>query len=397
MVRSALVFFIALVCISFVNKESFTFWGYYAHKKINRLAIFTLPPELGTIFKENMDKVELFAVAPDNRRHSSPYEAERHYIDIDHWGTYPFDNVPRNHVDAVWKFADIALIDADLKDTLNLKSEIIRLGRPELRDSLITHYYNHVRFENTDNELMNTSDPRLKFIQVNSSWAAFDQLMFRDNLDDYGILPYHLISSQRQLSRTFSSLDVERIIRYANELGHYIGDGHVPLHTTENYNGQMTDQLGIHAFWESRIPELFAESGYSFWVGEADYIEDIESFYWNIVLDSHSLVADVLSLEKQLRESFPSDQQYCFDERLGRTQRIECQEYARAYQEMMSGMVERQMQKSIKAIGSAWYTAWVDAGRPKLDPKNIEFHVDSLLLTEVPDNNTHHKMRNENQ
>jgi hypothetical protein len=43
-------------------------------------------------------------------------------------------------------------------------------------------------------------------------------------------------------------------------LGHYIGDAHVPLHTTSNYNGQKTNQHGIHGLWESRIPEqLFDE------------------------------------------------------------------------------------------------------------------------------------------
>ena len=32
----------------------------------------------------------------------------------------------------------------------------------------------------------------------------------------------------------------------------------------------------------------------------------------------------------------------------------------------MKGMVERRWRETIKSIGSAWYTAWVDAGQPDL-------------------------------
>lgn len=47
------------------------------------------------------------------------------------------------------------------------------------------------------------------------------------------------------------------------DIGHYIADANVPLHTSENYNGQLTGQEGFHGFWETRLPELFIGS-YSF-------------------------------------------------------------------------------------------------------------------------------------
>ena len=57
----------------------------------------------------------------------------------------------------------------------------------------------------------------------------------------------------------FIEKDSDKILKYSADLGHYIADAYVPLHTTENYNGQLTGQKGIHAFWESRLPELFSE------------------------------------------------------------------------------------------------------------------------------------------
>jgi hypothetical protein len=185
-----------------------------------------------------------------------------------------------------------------------------------------------------------------------------------DSLSGHGILPYHLIRMQRDLTGAFLDRDKPRIIRLSAEMGHYLGDAHVPLHTTSNYNGQLTDQLGIHAFWESRIPELFAEVDYDFFVGKASYINDPSEYFWNIVLTSNSFVDSVLIIEKELSQIYPSDQQYCFDDRLDNTVRTQCREYARAYQARMNGMVEARMRQSVLAIGSSWYTAWIDAGQP---------------------------------
>ena len=191
-------------------------------------------------------------------------------------------------------------------------------------------------------------------------------------MEDYGILPYHLVESQKKLTSAFASMNIDEIMRRAGEMGHYISDAHVPLHTTENYNGQLTGQDGIHAFWESRLPELFAEAEYDFWVGKCEYIDDKEKYFWSIVASSHSKVEDVLSKEKHLSQRFPRDQQYCFDMRLERVQRLECEEYAKAYQRELNGMVEVQMQKAIQAVGTSWFTAWVDAGKPQLNDTEVE-------------------------
>ena len=170
-----------------------------------------------------------------------------------------------------------------------------------------------------------------------------------------------------QLRKAFIDENPEKVLRLSADYGHYIADSHVPLHTTVNYNGQLTDQVGIHAFWESRLPELFAEEKYDFFVGSADYIEQPRKYFWNIITESHKLLDSVLSIEKRLSQSFPPDRQYCYDERLSRTVRIECEEYATAYHDAMGDMVEMRMQGSIRAISSVWYSAWVSAGQPDIN------------------------------
>ena len=112
---------------------------------------------------------------------------------------------------------------------------------------------------------------------------------------------------------------------------------------------------------------MYANDEYDFFVGPAKYISNKQKFYWDIVLASHLLVDDVLSTEKEIRASLPEDQIYCFDERNGVSTKLECEKFANAYHDAMRGMVEERMRSSIISIGSVWYTAWVDAGRPPLN------------------------------
>ncbi len=271
-------------------------WGFFGHKRINRVATFTLPPELFGFFKENIEFVTEHAVDPDKRRYGVDGEAQRHYIDIDHYATNgqnPFEVVPKKWTDAVAKFTE-------------------------------------------------------------------------DTLQAYGIVPWHIQVMKFRLQKAFESKNIDLILKNAAEIGHYIGDAHVPLHTTENYNGQLTGQRGIHGLWESRIVELNAED-YDFFVGKATYIPNVLDFAWEAVKQSNAAVDSVLRIEKELSAEFPSDQKYTYETRGN----VVIQTYSKAfcdeYQQRMNGMVERRMRQAIIGVGSIWYTAWVDAGQPDLN------------------------------
>jgi hypothetical protein len=81
-------------------------WGFYAHQKINYYAVFLLPPEMMVLYKPNISFLSEHAVDPDKRRYAVKDEGPRHYIDIDHYGEYPYPNLPRKWKDAVAKFGE---------------------------------------------------------------------------------------------------------------------------------------------------------------------------------------------------------------------------------------------------------------------------------------------------
>lgn len=80
-------------------------WGFFGHRKINYLAVFLLPPEMIGFYKTHIDFLTEHSVDPDKRRYAIPEEGPRHYIDIDHYGAYPYKNLPHNYDSAVAKFS----------------------------------------------------------------------------------------------------------------------------------------------------------------------------------------------------------------------------------------------------------------------------------------------------
>lgn len=366
-----------LIIVSFIIVTSITAfetispdWGFYGHRKINRMAVFTLPPDLIGFYKKHLEFVTEHAVDPDKRRYATKHEAVRHYIDVDHWGEYPFDNVPRLKHEAYLQFADFLLIENGDTTIYNWPCQPDSLDEsllylPISCDSTYQFYKELIDPIYYEDDQFISHHGLSKFLPDDSELNGSD-LQFVDHFSGYGILPFHLKDYYSSLVSAFAIKDVTRILRISAEIGHYIGDAHVPLHTTENYNGQFTDQIGIHAFWESRLPELFADESYDFFVGKAEYIDNVGPYFWDIVLKSHSYLAAVLDNEKELSVLYPQDQQYCFEERLEKSVRTQCTEYAGAYHTSLDGMVELRMQDAVSSIGSIWYSAWIDAGSPDL-------------------------------
>jgi hypothetical protein len=347
-------------------------WGFFGHRRINQLAVYALPRDLIGFYKPHLEYISVHAVDPDKRRYAVKLEGPRHFIDLDQYGSSPFDDLPRNWARALLRYSQFTWISV-AGDT----SVLHWVGEKKWYPSKITASNTSAISYDTlplfqffvQNCLSNYGDEVwvLPFdsLAARLKWPLLGgQLHVEEHLSQHGILPFHLCKMQESLTAAFKRHDQASILRLSAEMGHYLGDAHVPLHTTRNYNGQLSNQVGIHAFWESRIPELFADERYDFWVGTAQYFHDPEAFFWQTVLNSHHLVDSVLHIEQRLSKFFPAAQQYAWEEKNGQSIRTQSRQYAAAYEQALDGMVEAQMQKAIRALASAWYTAWVDAGKP---------------------------------
>lgn len=301
-----LILILAIVLPSFSQS-----WGFFAHRKINRLAVFTLPPEMIIFYKQNIQYITEKAVNPDMRRYAVKNEAPRHYIDVDVYGDSAVYKMPRYWNEAVEKYSE-------------------------------------------------------------------------DTLQAYGIVPYHINRMTYWLIEAFKNKDADQILRLSSDMGHYIADANVPLHTTENYNGQLTGQYGIHGFWESRLPELFAD-GYDVLTGRAEYVENLQLYAWDAVVNAHEALDSVLMFEKQLTKKYPESKKYGYEERGNSTIRTHSYDFSKDYHRKLNGMVERRMRASIKMVGDFWFSCWVKAGQPDLTDLLIDVELQDSIFVVNPE------------
>ncbi len=263
-------------------------WGFFAHKKINAMAIYTLPIEMITFYKRHQKEIEDLSVLPDQRRYIMDNEASRHYIDLDRY-----------------QIADIRY----------------------------------------------------------TSWAEIIKNMHQDSLVKHGIVPWHIPILYQELKYAFVRLDTIKIIKLSAEMGHYIGDLHVPLHTTSNYDGQKTGQTGLHAFWESRIPELLNEA-LEEWVGPATFVSNVPKSAWDWTLESHTEVKILIDKEAKLNATFKQSKKYTFEKKGNVLQKNYSVEYSKKYHQVLDHQIENRFQSAYKHVGDIWYSAWIEAGQP---------------------------------
>jgi hypothetical protein len=187
-----------------------------------------------------------------------------------------------------------------------------------------------------------------------------------DTLEKYGYLPYWIVAMQEKLTAAFRNGKADSVLFYATDLAHYIGDANVPLHTSVNYDGQLTNQKGLHALWESTIPELELKDYNLYSRHRAKYIRDKEAAIWNSIRQAHQLLPQLFLQEREASNSFTDTTKFRTQLRNGKESKTYTAAFARAYGKLLDPTINAQLLNSSNLIADFWYTAWVDAGRPSV-------------------------------
>ncbi len=155
-------------------------------------------------------------------------------------------------------------------------------------------------------------------------------------------------------------------IFYADDLAHYIEDANVPLHTTNNYDGQLTNQKGIHALWESTIPEIKLSSYNLYTKHKATYVKDKPAVIWNAIKKAHALLPQLFAKETEVAQHFPDSSKYVEVIKYGKKTKVYSDAFAKQYAVALGTSINDQLINSANMVADFWYTAWVDAGKPNL-------------------------------
>ncbi|MEO8399310.1 MAG: hypothetical protein ABI550_05765, partial [Ignavibacteriaceae bacterium] len=142
----------------------------------------------------------------------------------------------------------------------------------------------------------------------------------------------------------------DKALIFAADLAHYIADGHQPFHTILNYDGQLSNQKGIHRRYESTMIEKYLdEISALIKPDKIQYVNDPLNFIFTYISNSNS-VADII---------FDADT-FAFN----LSQDREDDEYYRLLWFKTKYITSIQITKASEDIASMIYSAWIDAGKP---------------------------------
>lgn len=172
----------------------------------------------------------------------------------------------------------------------------------------------------------------------------------------YGRLPWRAEEVYNRLVTTMKDIGKPNV-PYAGEnarylvavLSHYIEDAHQPLHGALNYDGQITNQRGIHSRFETEMI-LRNASAWKWTPTPVQVITDFKAFMFKTVIDSQQLVAPLLAADLKAAEG-----RELYDDG-----------YFAALMKGAGPIAERRMNEAATAVASAVYSAWIDAGKPAL-------------------------------
>jgi len=128
-----------LVAVLFLALPSSFGWGDNAERMIVDKAVDTLPEEIAPFFQANRAYLEQHVTDPLEAEARTPAEQPKGFIQLDHYGAYPFASLPRTYTAAVEKFGRRQL------DSRGLLPWQVGLYSKRLTDSLRAHSWDDAK------------------------------------------------------------------------------------------------------------------------------------------------------------------------------------------------------------------------------------------------------------
>lgn len=201
---------------------------------------------------------------------------------------------------------------------------------------------------------------RPPFNNVPRDWDEYVKKLGIGPATRYGRLPWRaeeiynrIVDAMKMLGRPDAPYAADNIRYLVAVLAHYIEDAHQPLHGALNYDGQITNQRGIHSRFETQMV-LRNPKAWRWTPGKVEVITDFKAFMFKTVIDSQQLVAPLLAADLKAAEG-----REFYDE-----------QYFTILTREAGPIAERRMNEAATAVASAAYSAWVAAGKPALPQEN---------------------------
>jgi hypothetical protein len=166
-----------------------------------------------------------------------------------------------------------------------------------------------------------------------------------------GLLPWHVGEYSLRLTNALKAQKWDEAKEVAAALGHYVADAHDPLHTTSNYDGQLTEQTDLSTRFGATLIDRF-QAFFIFRPAPAAKIDDPTEYAFSAVLESNSHVDEIVLADRLALQGLRDYNDDYFDR----------------FYTRIGSIAVREINNAAHDTGSYWYTAWLNAGRPTLPP-----------------------------
>ncbi len=169
---------------------------------------------------------------------------------------------------------------------------------------------------------------------------------------DNGILPWATIATFDSVKACFQRSDFNKASLFAADLGHYVADGHMPLHITKDYDGRTSSQHQIHSRYESHM--IGSYNDYIIYPDDtAQFISDVPGFIFTYLYHNYEYVDSVL-LADDYAQSIAGNNN--------------SSTYYQALWDRTGTFTTALFKHASWSIANLIYTAWVEAGSPNSVP-----------------------------
>lgn len=193
------------------------------------------------------------------------------------------------------------------------------------------------------------------FPELPRDYAAAVAKFGIERIEQNGTVPWRAEEMHGNLRRAFEAyarrgaFGKYDILFYSAALAHYTSDAHVPFHAVVNYDGQLTQQNGIHARFESFMFERYRNQLTVAPTPIAPILNP-RDFIFDKIIEGTQLVPPILKSDL---------------EAIG-TRDVYDDAYYAAFFKSNRAVMERRLNEAIAAVAATITGAWEAAGKPPI-------------------------------
>lgn len=183
----------------------------------------------------------------------------------------------------------------------------------------------------------------------------------RPMIEKNGLLPWRTAEMVERLAKAFRGVrsglpyGPDDVKFFSAVVAHYVGDAHVPFHAVVNYDGQLTNQHGIHSRFETELFNRYRTT-LSIAPQPRPAVTHPRDFVFDTLLAGSQLVDSILAADRRaVAGKDVYDDQY--------------------FEQLLAGVrpiLERRLAEAISGVAAIITGAWEQAGKPDLPPEPLK-------------------------